>query len=106
MRPVFCGNFDHDTRQYDLERLFSKYGSISRIDMKTGTRSLFFTCLALKFNREGMPLVSDNNQCTNSACPESNPILNAVPGAWSDSFFLCVCFLVRHEYLYPTSTPS
>ena len=79
MRPVFCGNFDHDTRQYDLERLFSKYGPISRIDMKIGTPSLLFTCLALKFNREGMPLVSDNNQCkclvkdTNSACPESNP---------------------------------
>lgn len=48
MRPVFCGNFDHDTHQYDLERLFSKYNPISRIDMKLGTR------LAL-------------------ICPESNP---------------------------------
>lgn len=39
MRPVFCGNFDFDTRQYDLERLFSKYGPISRIDMKSGIDS-------------------------------------------------------------------
>ena len=28
MRPVFCGNFDYDTRQYDLEGLFSNYGAI------------------------------------------------------------------------------
>jgi splicing factor, arginine/serine-rich 4/5/6 len=54
MRPVFCGNFDHDTRQYDLERLFSKYGPISRIDMKLGTRSLLFTCLAHRFSRGGV----------------------------------------------------
>jgi hypothetical protein len=39
MRPVFCGNFDYDTRQYDLEGLFSKYGPIRRIDMKSGIRS-------------------------------------------------------------------
>jgi RNA recognition motif-containing protein len=37
MRPVFCGNFDFDARQSDLERLFSKYGPIRRIDMKSGT---------------------------------------------------------------------
>ncbi|XP_066388906.1 serine/arginine-rich splicing factor RS31-like [Miscanthus floridulus] len=42
MRPVFCGNFDHDTRQYDLERLFSKYGPISRIDMKIGYAFIYF----------------------------------------------------------------
>jgi RNA recognition motif-containing protein len=61
MRPVFCGNFDHDTRQYDLERLFSKYGPISRIDMKIGTRSLLSTCLALKFSREGMLIIINAN---------------------------------------------
>lgn len=42
MRPVFCGNFDHETRQYDLERLFSKYGPISRIDMKLGYAFIYF----------------------------------------------------------------
>lgn len=36
MRPVFCGNFDYETRQYDLERLFSKYGKVDRVDMKSG----------------------------------------------------------------------
>ncbi|TVU48622.1 hypothetical protein EJB05_08263 [Eragrostis curvula] len=42
MRPVFCGNFDFDTRQYDLERLFSKYGPIQRIDMKSGYAFIYF----------------------------------------------------------------
>ncbi|XP_062209615.1 serine/arginine-rich splicing factor RS31-like isoform X2 [Phragmites australis] len=41
-RPVFCGNFDFDTRQYDLERLFSKYGPIRRIDMKSGYAFIYF----------------------------------------------------------------
>nr|CAB3502239.1 unnamed protein product [Digitaria exilis] len=42
MRPVFCGNFDYETRQYDLEGLFSKYGPISRIDMKQGYAFIYF----------------------------------------------------------------
>ncbi|KAJ6955594.1 hypothetical protein NC652_006874 [Populus alba x Populus x berolinensis] len=29
-RPVFVGNFEHETRQSDLERLFSKYGKVER----------------------------------------------------------------------------
>jgi hypothetical protein len=36
MRPVFAGNLEYDTRQSDLERLFSKYGRIERVDMKSG----------------------------------------------------------------------
>lgn len=36
MKPVFVGNFDYDTRQSDLERLFSKYGRLERVDMKSG----------------------------------------------------------------------
>lgn len=39
MRPIFCGNFEYDTRQSDLERLFSKYGRVERVDMKSGTFS-------------------------------------------------------------------
>ena len=35
-RPVFVGNFEHETRQSDLERLFSKYGRVERVDMKSG----------------------------------------------------------------------
>ncbi|ONK73683.1 uncharacterized protein A4U43_C04F34190 [Asparagus officinalis] len=38
MRPVFCGNFDYETRHSDLERLFSRYGRVDRIDMKSGER--------------------------------------------------------------------
>ena len=36
MRPIFVGNFEYDTRQSELERLFSKYGRIDRVDMKSG----------------------------------------------------------------------
>ncbi|KAI4999060.1 hypothetical protein ZWY2020_059813 [Hordeum vulgare] len=42
MRPVFCGNFDYETRQSDLERLFSKYGPIRRIDIKSGYAFVYF----------------------------------------------------------------
>jgi RNA recognition motif-containing protein len=41
MRPVFAGNLEYDTRQSDLERLFSKYGRIERVDMKSGIISCF-----------------------------------------------------------------
>ncbi|XP_022765317.1 serine/arginine-rich splicing factor RS40-like isoform X1 [Durio zibethinus] len=36
MRPIFCGNFEYDARQSDLERLFRKYGRVERVDMKSG----------------------------------------------------------------------
>ncbi|KAJ8633647.1 hypothetical protein MRB53_026983 [Persea americana] len=36
MRPIYCGNFEYDARQSDLERLFSRYGKVDRVDMKTG----------------------------------------------------------------------
>ncbi|KAG7575153.1 RNA-binding domain superfamily [Arabidopsis suecica] len=42
MRPVFIGNFDYDTRQSDLERLFSKYGRVDRVDMKSGYAFVYF----------------------------------------------------------------
>ncbi|XP_008806952.2 serine/arginine-rich splicing factor RS31-like isoform X1 [Phoenix dactylifera] len=42
MRPVFCGNFDYDTRQSELERLFGRYGRVDRIDMKSGYAFVYF----------------------------------------------------------------
>ncbi|WOL05689.1 serine/arginine-rich splicing factor RS31-like isoform X1 [Canna indica] len=42
MRPVFCGNLDNDTRHSDLDRLFSKYGRVDRIDMKSGYAFVYF----------------------------------------------------------------
>ncbi|XP_021846841.1 serine/arginine-rich splicing factor RS31 [Spinacia oleracea] len=42
MRPVFVGNFEYDTRQNDLERLFSKYGRVDRVDMKSGFAFVYF----------------------------------------------------------------
>nr|XP_043634812.1 serine/arginine-rich splicing factor RS40-like isoform X2 [Erigeron canadensis] len=36
MKPIFCGNFEFDARQGDLERLFRKYGKVERVDMKSG----------------------------------------------------------------------
>ncbi|KAF3598869.1 hypothetical protein F2Q69_00034017 [Brassica cretica] len=38
MKPVFCGNFEYDAREGDLERLFRKYGRVERVDMKAGRR--------------------------------------------------------------------
>ena len=43
MRPIFAGNLEYDTRQSELERLFSKYGRIDRVDMKSG-KTLAFVC--------------------------------------------------------------
>ncbi|OVA14749.1 RNA recognition motif domain [Macleaya cordata] len=42
MRPVFCGSFDYETRQSDLDRLFSKYGRVERVDMKSGFAFVYF----------------------------------------------------------------
>ncbi|GER37309.1 arginine/serine-rich splicing factor [Striga asiatica] len=42
MRPIFCGNFVYETRQSDLELLFSKYGIVQRIDMKSGFAFFYF----------------------------------------------------------------
>ncbi|KAJ8556248.1 hypothetical protein K7X08_023006 [Anisodus acutangulus] len=42
MRPIFVGNFQFDTHQSELERLFSKYGRIERVDMKSGFAFVYF----------------------------------------------------------------
>nr|AFK35236.1 unknown [Medicago truncatula] len=42
MRPVFAGNLEYDTRQSELERLFSKYGRIERVDMKSGFAFVYY----------------------------------------------------------------
>lgn len=43
MRPLFVGNIEYDIRQPELERLFSKYGRIERLDMKSGNPFVFFS---------------------------------------------------------------
>lgn len=47
MRAIFVGNFENDTRQSDLERLFSKFGKVDRVDMKTGMILYNGFCLSL-----------------------------------------------------------
>ncbi|OMO64249.1 hypothetical protein CCACVL1_21920 [Corchorus capsularis] len=42
MKPIFVGNFEYETRQSELERLFSKYGRIERVDMKSGFAFVYF----------------------------------------------------------------
>ncbi|KAJ6972571.1 hypothetical protein NC653_033000 [Populus alba x Populus x berolinensis] len=37
-RPIFVGNFEQETRQSELERLFRKYGRVERVDMKSVLR--------------------------------------------------------------------
>ncbi|KAH0871169.1 hypothetical protein HID58_078191, partial [Brassica napus] len=41
MKPVFCGNFEYDAREGDLERLFGKHGKVDRVDMKAVPYSAF-----------------------------------------------------------------
>ncbi|KAF2324912.1 hypothetical protein P3X46_003566 [Hevea brasiliensis] len=41
-RPVFVGNFEYETRQSELERLFGKYGRVERVDMKSGFAFVYF----------------------------------------------------------------
>jgi len=36
IRPVYCGNFEYDARQSEIERMFTSYGKVERVDMKTG----------------------------------------------------------------------
>jgi hypothetical protein len=35
---VFCGNFEYDASERDVQRLFERFGPVERIDMKTGER--------------------------------------------------------------------
>ncbi|URE00341.1 hypothetical protein MUK42_26379 [Musa troglodytarum] len=35
-RSIFCGNLDYDARHSELERLFSRYGKVDRVDVKSG----------------------------------------------------------------------
>jgi arginine/serine-rich splicing factor 4/5/6 len=44
-RPIFVGNFEQETRQSELERLFRKYGRVERVDMKSGKLYCFFITL-------------------------------------------------------------
>ncbi|KAL1565906.1 serine/arginine-rich splicing factor RS31-like [Salvia divinorum] len=42
MRAVYCSKFGYDTRESDLESLFSQYGKVERIEMKTGYAFVYF----------------------------------------------------------------
>jgi arginine/serine-rich splicing factor 4/5/6 len=45
IRPVYCGNFEYDARQSEIERLFKEYGRVDRVDMKTDKLLLFIWSL-------------------------------------------------------------
>ncbi|GAB4814071.1 hypothetical protein N2152v2_001117 [Parachlorella kessleri] len=34
--PVYCGNYEYDASERELERLFDKYGRVNRVEYKTG----------------------------------------------------------------------
>nr|GEZ58893.1 retrotransposon Gag domain, retroviral aspartyl protease [Tanacetum cinerariifolium] len=42
MKPVFVGNFEYETRQSNLERLFGRYGRVDRVDIKSGYAFVYF----------------------------------------------------------------
>jgi RNA recognition motif-containing protein len=54
IRPVFCGNFEYDARQSEIERMFTSYGKVDRVDMKTGT---FLFSLSLSLSLSGLTFV-------------------------------------------------
>jgi hypothetical protein len=61
IRPVYCGNFEYDARQSEIERMFTSYGKVERVDMKTGmcflsSLSLF---LSVSLSRLFSSLVND-----------------------------------------------
>ncbi|KAB2028971.1 hypothetical protein ES319_D05G132100v1 [Gossypium barbadense] len=93
MRPIFCGNFEYDARQSDLERLFRKFGRIERVDMKSGfswdvmeelLRILFHAC-------DELPLLAFKKS-------HSNPQWHRHPSFSSGIF----SFFIPHD-LFPAS---
>ncbi|GLJ46025.1 hypothetical protein SUGI_0969590 [Cryptomeria japonica] len=36
MKPVYCGNLEYGARHSEVERLFSRYGRVDRVDVKSG----------------------------------------------------------------------
>ncbi|KAH9328608.1 hypothetical protein KI387_000716, partial [Taxus chinensis] len=36
MKPVYCGNLEYGARHSEVERLFSRYGRVDRVDIKSG----------------------------------------------------------------------
>lgn len=48
IRPVYCGNFEYDARQSEIERMFTSYGKVERVDMKTGMCFLSSLSLSLR----------------------------------------------------------
>lgn len=50
IRPVYCGNFEYDARQSEIERLFKEYGRVDRVDMKTGKFPIILLYLGWLFS--------------------------------------------------------
>ncbi|KAE8704675.1 Serine/arginine-rich splicing factor RS41 [Hibiscus syriacus] len=90
MRPIFCGNFEYDARQSDLERLFTKFGRVERVDMKSGfswdlmeelLRVLFHAC-------DKVPLLSFKKSHSNPQCHGSSFIHHFPQGIFFISFLM------------------
>ncbi|CAN7081699.1 unnamed protein product [Brassica oleracea var. botrytis] len=62
MKPVFCGNFEYDAREGDLERLFGKHGKVDRVDMKAGKLFYMFCLLNTCYFFLSLWLTSMNKQ--------------------------------------------
>lgn len=43
-RPqVYCGNYEYEASERELERLFKKYGRVEKVEFKTGAQALVTT---------------------------------------------------------------
>ena len=103
LRPIFCGNFEYDAAPREIERLFERYGTLDRVDMKTGDsrlqrlethtgqRGIQSTRSSLLNNLGALPpgppargiegLHEDVSACRTHACNRTHPATN--PGSAS-----------------------
>lgn len=35
-RPIFCGNFEYDIEEHEIQKLFDRFGPVTKVDMKQG----------------------------------------------------------------------
>ncbi|WRX18689.1 RNA recognition motif domain - like 10 [Theobroma cacao] len=80
MRPIFCGNFEYDARQSDLERLFRKYGRVERVDMKSVIDNFMYES---EVTKDELPLCrSRSSLCRNFGCVGSFLLVTTQTGLY------------------------
>ena len=93
MRPIFCGNLEYDARLSDLERAFSRYGKVDRVDMKSG-ECIRFVPVSLSFWASILLLFLyfiNHLQCMQGIRKHGNLPVKKDSGGWFIILFLITC---------------